>query len=405
MTLTLTEKYRPQLLDQLKRGKAIETIRKWAEEWRNGKPEKPGLLIYGPPGTGKTSAAMALAKEMGWEYYELNASDVRSKQLLNRTALLTSQYYQISDDPQRMKLIVLDEVDSLYERNEQGYDTGGKSAILELLKMTKNPVLLIANDLYALRSGPAGRQIVDKCISVNFQRYRPAQVASMLKEICVKENKFCPDDMLRDISEKSNGDMRAALNDLEGFISDFRGENRDIRENIYSIVNDIIFSKRAPQELKISIINSGEDPNDFLLYVLEAIFQLHEEKDKFLEALERLSRADIFLGQVTKRNNYDLWGYANDLVSSISTLGFKGGKGYLYTYPNLIRKMAEYRTSRNLRRDISYIGGRYIHKSSNFVSLEILPILALISMKDENFKNKMIEKFGEIFSELESIEP
>lgn len=405
MTLTLTEKYRPLLLDQLKRDKAVETIRKWAEEWRNGKPEKTGLLIYGPPGTGKTTAAMVLAKEMGWEYYELNASDIRSKQLLNKTALLTSQYYQISDEPQKMKLIVLDEVDSLYERNEQGYDTGGKSAILELLKTTRNPVLLIANDIYALKSGQAGRQIVDKCITVNFQRYRVQQITSMLKEICIKENKSCPDDMLKEIAEKSNGDMRAALNDLEGFMSDFRGENRDTTENIYSLVNDLIFSKRTPQELKMGIINLGEDPNNFLLYILEGVFQLHGEKDKFLDALERLSRADVFLGQVSRRNNYSLWGYANDLISSISTIGFKGGRNYLYAYPNLIRKMAEYRAARNLRRNISFIGGRYIHKSSNFVSLEILPILAIISMKDENFREKMMEKFGEIFSELESIEP
>ncbi len=405
MDLPLAEKYRPQFLDQLKRDKAIEEIRKWARAWKEGKPIKPGLLIYGPPGTGKTSAAMALAREMSWEYYELNASDVRSKKLLEQTAILTSQYFQLSDHPSRLKLIVLDEVDSLYERNEQGYDTGGKSAILQLLNSTQNPVVLIANDPYQLKSSTTGRQIADKCLEVNFQRYRSTQIYSTLKEICFKENMNCPDDVLKDIAERANGDMRAAINDLEGFNANFRGETRDQTENIYSLINDAIFGRRDFQEIKNGMINLGEDPNNLILFFIENIFKLNDDKMKFHEALERLAKADDFLGRVLSRNNYAMWGYANDLISSISTMKLPPSKNYRFSYPNLIRKMAELRTSRNIRRNISAMGGRYVHKSSNFVSLNILPIIASISAKDEKFKNKMKERFGDIFEELESIEP
>jgi len=403
--LPLAEKYRPQLLDQLKRDKAVEEIRKWARAWKEGNPIKPGLLIYGPPGTGKTSAAMALAREMGWEYYELNASDIRSKKLLEQTAILTSQYFQLSDHPSRLKLIVLDEVDSLYERNEQGYDTGGKSAILQLLNNTKNPVVLIANDPYELKSTITGRQIADKCIEVNFQRYRSTQIFSTLKEICLKENMSCPDDVLKEISERANGDMRAAINDLEGFNSNFRGESRDQTENIYSLINDALFGKRDFQEIKSGIINLGEDPNNLILFFIENLFKLTDDRLKFHEAMERLAKADVFLGRVLSRQNYAMWGYANDLMSSISTMRLSPSRTYRFSYPNLIKKMAELRTSRNIRRNISAMGGRYVHKSSNFVSLNILPIISLISSKDENFNKRMKERFGDIFEELQSIEP
>ena len=41
------------------------------------------VLISGPPGIGKTSAAHLVAKSLGFDIIERNASDVRSKSLLN----------------------------------------------------------------------------------------------------------------------------------------------------------------------------------------------------------------------------------------------------------------------------------------------------------------------------------
>jgi replication factor C subunit 1 len=52
------------------------------------KPGKDGMGVYralllsGPPGIGKTSAAHLMAKVAGYTPIELNASDVRSKKLI-----------------------------------------------------------------------------------------------------------------------------------------------------------------------------------------------------------------------------------------------------------------------------------------------------------------------------------
>ncbi len=391
-----TEKYRPALLSQLRREKAVESMISWAKKWKDGAPSKKGLIIYGAPGTGKTSSAIALAKEMDWEYVEFNASDIRSKDAIEQNAIKGSFYSSISDEKNRKKLIVMDEVDSLYEKNVEGSDAGGKAAIASLLEKTLNPVILIANDYYALRSTSTGKAIADRCEQVEFRRYMKSQIVSVLKEILQNEGIYAASDKLNEIAENASGDMRAAVNDLQGIGEVYEAEERDLTLSAYTVINDILHGhQRDIRGTRTEIMNLGMDPNDFILYLLENVYPLHSSVDDFVLALRSIGRADLFLGRVGKRMDYSLWSYASDFMSLVSTVHLKGDRFEKFAFPSLIKNMASLKKYRGIRKNFSMIMGRYTHKSSSFMNRDSLPYFYHLLQRDEELR-KIIEERTEL---------
>jgi replication factor C large subunit len=193
-----TEKYRPgHLQDLIGNNQILQQMVLWARSWTVG--SKP-LLLYGKPGTGKTSSAHALAHDMGWDIVEMNASDQRTKDAVERIAGSSAITASLTGSPR--KLILLDEVDNLHGTA----DRGGAKALLDIIKIAAQPMLLVAN---TLQDVPA--DLRSRCEPLQFRSIQARSIVPRLKFICSEERTTCTDTALRQIAERSGGDVRAAI--------------------------------------------------------------------------------------------------------------------------------------------------------------------------------------------------
>ena len=148
----------------------ISNFTRWLNDWHDvvilghkkrvehkGSKNPPNLnaracLISGSPGIGKSSAVNIVAKEAGYHVFTLNASDTRSKlkieAMLGEMTKSNSIAAMIKNSPNKKlwslegkTMILMDEVDGV-----SSSDRGGLPALVKIIKLTKMPIVCIAND-------------------------------------------------------------------------------------------------------------------------------------------------------------------------------------------------------------------------------------------------------------------
>ncbi len=373
--MTYTEKYRPDTLNKvIGQHNHINYLRKWSEEWENEIPNKRAIILHGQPGVGKTTIAHALAKENRWEILELNASNTRTNSLIQRVANSASKSVSF-DSTFSKRLIIFDEVDNLHGNS----DRGGAKAIVNIIKETLNPVVLIANDFYKLDA-----TLKSLCVSLKFNNVDIKAIKTLLKNICEKENIDVDNKVVEQLAKNCNGDVRAAINDLESIcigkdnisIDDVTkvesdGNKRNINETIFTFV-DKVFKSKNMKEILESSNNINENPESTIHWFDENIPLIYKDTDELHEAYDLLSKADIFLGRVHKRQNYTLWKYANTLICGVGTVG-KARSGFVkYSSPKYWSKLKNSKSDRYIKKSIANKVGKLCHISTKKVLSDML---------------------------------
>jgi replication factor C large subunit len=374
-----TERYRPDSLKEiLGNNKAISELHEWAKSWERGVPITGAAILYGPAGVGKTSAALALAREMDWEYIEMNASDIRTAGSIEHIAGPASKSSTFSGN---RRLVVLDEADNLHGNA----DRGGAAAMLRLVRNTGQPVILIANEYYEIE-----RPLRDAAKGIQFRSIRSSTIASALREICKKEGIACDPDALVMIAERAGGDLRSAVNDLQAAAlgqSELRPEDiataeRDVKASIFKVLEIIFKGTDAVQALQASY-SLDESPEDLVHWIDENLPLAYEEEDLF-RGYDRLSRADVFLGRVRKRQNYGLWRYAGFLMTGgVQAARENRRHGYIaFRPPGLWRRLGQSRKARSIRDSAAKKIAQKCHVSAAFARAELMDFIGFI-LKDK----------------------
>jgi replication factor C large subunit len=374
-----TEKYRPaHLADIVGNGTAVHQMLDWARGWKRG--TKP-LILYGKPGIGKTSAAYALANDMEWEAMELNASDQRTKAVIERVAGAGSTSGSLTGAARR--LIVLDEADNL-----QGTaDKGGAKAILDIIRDARQPIILIANDLYGLAA-----DLRAACEPVQFKALPARSLAPHLKYICSVEKVQCNDQALKDIAENSAGDMRAAVTMLYAASigkeridePDIRTSMKDGRANIFQLI-PAVYGRSSGEDL-IRMAYEIDDTPDVIEQWIEANLDTLKSPEDTAQAYRYLSRADEYIGYTYRQQYYTLWRYAT-VNMLLGTNIASGGHGIheRITSPRRWQKMASSRRQKGIRTALLGKLGGLLHMPQRTTRDGYLSLLSILAEKEPLF--------------------
>jgi len=223
-----TVKYAPTATSMIVGNKGqVEKLQAWLRAWPTNvrikfkKPGKEGwgafraMCLYGPPGIGKTTAAHLAANLEGYDILESNASDTRSKKLvetglrgvLDTTSLLG---YFAGDgkkvEVQRKKLVlIMDEVDGM-----SAGDRGGVGALAAVCKKTSVPIILICND----RKQPKMKPFDSVAFDLPFRRPTTDQIRQRIMTICFREKLKVPPPVINALIEGTHADIRQVINML-----------------------------------------------------------------------------------------------------------------------------------------------------------------------------------------------
>lgn len=392
--LPWVEKYRPKTLDDIVgNGPALATLKKWAASWENGVPEKRAVVLSGRAGVGKTSMALALAYDLGWGIIELNASDARNEEAIRKVAGAGAINETFRDDGAFMKasagghkLIVLDEADNVFGRE----DKGGVTAIVEMIRGTRQPVVLIVNDYYALTRRAS--TLKGLALEIKFQGLRSPSIEKVLRTVAAAEGIDVAPEVIKKIAGEAGGDLRAALNDLEGVS---RGRKvvpaqaaetiggRDDRTTAYSMVGTVLHTFDL-QEARKALRDLDEAPDFALLWIEENVPVEYRHAADLNRAFYYLSRADQMLGRTVRRQYYGLWSYASDLMSGGVALA-KSERLYgwnRYSFPTWLMQMGRSKAARRRRAEAYGKLGAYFHTSKREVGASIAPYLPRLMDSD-----------------------
>ncbi|MDI6798495.1 MAG: replication factor C large subunit [Candidatus Aenigmarchaeota archaeon] len=373
--MTFAIKYKPKSLKEFVNQKeCLEKFLAWIKKW---KPGSKALLFYGMPGVGKTALVEAFSAEKNFDLIEMNASDFRSasqiEDVLGRSVMQAPLF-------KKFKIFLIDEVDGIAGRE----DLGGVGAIIKIIKKSFFPIVLTCNNPY----DPKLKSLRQYCDLVQFKKIHVWDIVKRLEYICRQEGIKAEKDLLKQIASRNEGDLRAAINDLETIC---RGKKeiteKDLevlgqRERETSIFDALkmIFKTNSALAAKLSISGVDKDPDEIFWWIENNISKEYEKPEEIAKAFDALSKADLFRQRVSSRQNWKLKAYMIDLMTAgIATAKKEMYRKFTkYQYPEKLVILGKTKEIRAEEKRVFDALAKRLHCSTRKLRKEFLPFIKVI---------------------------
>lgn len=294
--LPWTEKYRPKSLAEVSDQKEIISSLKAFVKARN----MPNMLFAGPPGVGKTTCALALAGELygrdiAGNFLELNASDERGIDVVRGRIKDFARAVSLGSAP--FKLIFLDEGDALTSDAQQ--------ALRRTMEANSSVTRFIISANY---SSKIIEPIQSRCAVFRFMPLSEPNMKKALERVAAGEGLKIDDKAYEAMFYVSEGDMRRALNMMQGcamhsqHITEelvHRTSSRATPKEVRLMVDLAVEGKflQARENLDKLIIGYGLSGEDILYQIYREIPKLQVDEKRRMALLETLGEYDFRLVQ------------------------------------------------------------------------------------------------------------
>ncbi len=328
------KKYEPKNINEVI-GQPINKLLNYV----NNKPKSKALMIYGPSGCGKSCSVTSLNGD-GFEVIEINSSMVRNADAVRQVvggAAMNAGFFG-------KKVILIDDVDSVTSS-----DRGGLSELIKIIKKSVNPIILTTIDPWNQKL----RAIRSYCELIEYKKLSSSLIKNKLKQIISLEGVKADDSVLYKIAVQANGDLRAAINNLEmlsgdGEVTEHELRAMGYREKPVSIFDGLrtLFNTPDFNEAMQSLDNVNLDFDTKMLWVTENIINEFNNPNELSSAFNNLSRADVFKGRIRRQQYWRLLFYANLLMTVGVNNSRINSKGFV-KYNKPIRLMALWNSKRH----------------------------------------------------------
>lgn len=297
----------------------IEELKRFVTNYKKGS----ALLVFGPVGCGKTCTVYSLAKEMGYDIIELNASETRNAEAIEKQFVSAIRQGSLFGEG---KIILIDDIDALTSR-----DRGGLAKITARIPESCFPVILTCTDPFEQKF----KELRKSCKLLKFNEPTLKEISELLSNINKKESLNLSETAIANLARTCGADIRGALFDLECCAGEFseRNRERDIKDSLR-----IIFKSK---DLKsVAHLLEDFDPNESMLWLSENLPREYWGED-LKNAYHYLSRADLFAGRIRKWQHWRFLSYIHLFLSAGVAVSKKVKSGFSgeYARPSRILKI------------------------------------------------------------------